>query len=539
MHERRILFLSIVIGILIPTYSYSQFTDRNILQWELTEWTLTPIILEGNPFDIKAEVTFFHDSTGISRVTPMFFDGDSSFIFRFTGTNIGEWRFITASDHKELDKRKGKIIVSHNSDSTVHGFIKQFGSRWGWQGAEEAFIPQYVMGKSPDYYYDFEHGKVDVDKIDKDVQEFVIEHGFTGFHIGVGKQWFDIEGNGPFENPDPRTYQVLEVILTKVHSLGGACHIWMWGSDGPRDRKDGDGPRGIIELPGNEKDRRNLRYLSARIGPIPGWSMGYGIDTENGVATVEQLNEWKSYLEAQMGWDHFIGARVGYDEKGLWALSPPGPRPAHDEYFCSEIKDEHCFWLGGDYVGYTSYRPQYDRYRVAIQHQPQKPSFEEDRFRLRNSPKWTYKDYSTTLTRRGLWNSAMAGGIANIWGNLLPESNNGGSQSYNVDTIHIKDQIKTYSRFFNNRFSKDLEVIEIVHSPELRCLLSADHHKIILYQEDTDQISFIGLNISKTLPMIAIDTKLSYREISIQANDEGVWEAPYTSDWAVAIGDFK
>jgi hypothetical protein len=47
--------------------------------------------------------------------------------------------------------------------------------------------------------------------------------------------------------------------------------------------------------------------------------------------------------EKNLGWDHFIEARVGYDEKGLWALRPPGPRPGHDENFYSEIKDDIVF----------------------------------------------------------------------------------------------------------------------------------------------------------------------------------------------------
>ena len=155
-----------------------------------------------------------------------------------------------------------------------------------------------------------------------------------------------------------------------------------------------------------------------------------------------------------MGWDHFIGARVGYDEKGLWALIPKGPRPPHDENYCSEISDEHCSWLGGDYIGYTSYRPLYDRYVEALNHRPEIPSFEEDRFRLRNLDKWTYKDYNQELTRRGLWHSAFAGGVANIWGHLLPDKDHGGSHSYASGTVGIKHQIKTYAEFFKRRFLK-------------------------------------------------------------------------------------
>jgi hypothetical protein len=68
-----------------------------------------------------------------------------------------------------------------------------------------------------------------------------------------------------------------------------------------------------------------------------------------------------------------------------------------------------------------------------------------------------YKDYSAELTRRGLWHSALVGGVANIWGNLLQKSEHGGSNPYK-----IKDQIKCYSLFFENRFLKSYESRKIV-----------------------------------------------------------------------------
>ena len=41
---------------------------------------------------------------------------------------------------------------TENADSDAHGFMKAFGSKWGWEGTEEAFVPQYVMGKEPSAY---------------------------------------------------------------------------------------------------------------------------------------------------------------------------------------------------------------------------------------------------------------------------------------------------------------------------------------------------------------------------------------------------
>jgi hypothetical protein len=374
------------------------------------------------------------------------------------------------------------------------------------------------MAKIPSAYLDGD-GNVDAVLIDADIQQFVVEHGFTGFHIPVRGRWFD------GENPDPAVYSVLETLIRKVHAQGGACHIWLWGShdDSPATKAGG---------PLSEKDRRNLRYLAARLGPLPGWSMGYGFDTENGWASVEELDAWKAFLEAHMGWDHFLGARVGYDEKGLFAVRPRPPRPPHDAGHRAPIADKYTTWLGGDYIGYTSYRPLYPRYTQAIWHHPDKPSFEEDRFRLRDSEEWSYKDYSPELTRRGLWHSAMAGGVANIWGNLLPNDDHEGSRPY-----EIKDQIKTYSRFFANRFLKEME--SEYAGPELR-LITPDGEHAVIYREDADLVRLDLRRMNASQHAIAVDAKKAYEEISIGTLSPGehTWEAPYRSDWAVAVGNF-
>ena len=514
------------------------FEQKSIRQWETAEWLLEHPGTEGNPFDLVAEVTFTLEG-GSSITTPMFYDGGSSWKFRFTGSEPGTWEFTTESEVPALDGKKGQVAVHGNPDTRANGFITHFGSKWGWQGSERAFVPQYVMGKDLDYYYDLENDMVNENLIEKDIQEFVREHGFTGFHLPVNKMWFDITREGPFENPDIRTYRVLESIITRVHQEGGACFLWMWGSDGPRDHDTGSGPRGVLGAAGNEKDLRNLRYLAARLGPLPGWSIGYGVDTENGTATVEQLDQWKNFLESHMGWDHFIGARVGYDEKGLWALVPRPPRPPSDEHFRSEISDEHTFWLGGDYIGYTSYRPLYDRYVEALNHHPEKPSFEEDRFRLRNLDKWTYKDYNPELTRRGLWHSALAGGVANIWGHLLPDKDHGGSRSYSSGTVDIKHQIKTYSEFFGERFLKEMETFKL-EDPVVLGLKTPDLEHLIFYQEQTDKVTLDLSGIPEPLSAVAVDALKEYREIDLGMLEAGTseWEAPYKSDWAIAVGEF-
>ena len=234
-----------------------------------------------------------------------------------------------------------------------------------------------------------------------------------------------------------------------------------------------------------------------------------------------------------MGYDHFLGARVGYDEKGLFAVEPRPPRPPHDAGFRSPIADRYTTWLGGDYVGYTSYRPLYPRYVQALYHRPDRPSFEEDRFRLRDSEQWSYKDYSEELTRRGLWHAAMAGGVANIWGNLLPEEDEGGSQPY-----AIKDLIKTYARFFEGRFLKAMQTV--YDGPELRLVTPEGTHAIV-YREDTDVVRLDLGGMGGRLRAVAVDAKKPYEEVELGAlaPEAQTWEAPYRSDWAVAVGEWE
>ena len=265
-------------------------------QWyPYLEWRLENPSVEGNPFDVGAEAVFVHHETGETVTTGLFYDGADTWAFRFTGTHTGDWTFRTASDDADLHGWTGVVTITPNPDPEAHGFMKAFGSKWGWEGTETAFVPQYVMAKEPSAYLDAD-GAVDTAKVEADVKEFVDGHGFTGFHLRGGAGWFD------GEDPDVGFYRALEGLIGRVHERGGASHIWMWGAG--RDEDD-EGPIALAGGPMSEVDRRNLRYLAARLGPIPGWSMGYGFDTENAWAPREELDAWKAFLEARMAHDHF------------------------------------------------------------------------------------------------------------------------------------------------------------------------------------------------------------------------------------------
>jgi hypothetical protein len=102
----------------------------------------------------------------------------------------------------------------------------------------------------------------------------------------------------------------------------------------------------------------------------------------------------------------------------------------------------------------------------------------------------------------------------------------------------MKHEVKTYSEFFKNRFLKEMSVSE---QGPVKILAVSDGTKAVLYQEGTGSIQVNLKNAPERIHAVAVDTKKPYREIDLgKIKTSGfTWQAPHTSDWAIAIGDFK
>ena len=480
--------------------------DRTGTQWHpYIEWSIENPTYAGNPFDLIAAATFKHTGNGEIRKTEMFYAGESIWKFRFTGTYTGEWEFTTSSEDPDLDGKKGTVTIIPNPDPDMHGFVTQFGNKWGWQGTNRAFVPQLVMYDNPAAIYQ------NPEKIDKDIQTFFKEHGFNGFHTSVYCRWFDLHKERSHQietpNPDFRTFEALELLITKTHIAGGLVHIWQWGDE---ERKMTPHKWGL----NGQEDKRLMRYIAARLGPIPGWTMGYGFDCNEWVME-NDLKIWHTYMHDHFGWSHFIGAR--------------DPNPNYSSDPLTQIYEDL------DYSGYEHFRPSYNDYVRTIEGRPSKPSFSEDRFRIRMPPKYPKKDYDEDMTRRGLYNSTMAGGVANIWGNAYPGgwTAGGGSKPY-----PHPEWIMTYACFFNKRFLKDMTRENQITDGV--CLKRPDNRHFVFYKEDAVSIQMDLSKMKGDQSAVAVDTKNIYTERSLGLLDAKVhtWTAPYKSDWVIAVGDF-
>ena len=489
--SRNSLFCCITISIAIFAQLLASVPKEARL-WEPVEWKFENPDYEGNPFDLVAKTVFTHKTTGRRIKTELFYDTSNTWILRFTGTQTGQWDFVTQSADSDLNSLKGRVNIIPNPG--VAGFITNYGSKWGRLGIDEAFVPQYVMYCDPDKFYQ------SPDRIDADIREFFVGHGFNGFHIGVLGRWFDLEKTRSNEitaanpNPDPRTFEALELLLSKVHAAGGVVHIWAWGDEQRRMTPKRWGMNGKV-------DRRLQRYICARLGPLPGWSMGYGFDLQEWVEK-KDLKLWHEYMHEHLGWPHYLGGRA---------------------------PDLTQIYAGLDYSSYQQHRPDYDIYVKAIEQYGDKPTFLEDRFRVRKNV-YPEKDYDFDMTRRGLWHSTMAGGATNIWGNLLNPRPDGASHPY-----PNRHQILTWSKFWKNRFKK--QMVRDNSITDGYCL-KVPGKLLVFYKEDTDSIKMDLGELEGKFDAVAVDTKSPYKEVELPGlyADRGqLFKAPHRSDWAIAV----
>lgn len=477
-----------------PKQSYPTVTAK---MWTpYVEWQAENSSYEGNPFDLIATATFRHEESGETHTTGLFYSGENKWNFRFAGTQLGNWTFVTQSDDPELNGLTGQVVVEENPDTA--GFVTHYGDKWGRIGIDEPFAPQYVMIGNPQTYYN------NPAEIEHNIQTFFVEHGFNGVHTPVFCRWFDIEQqrcsgiNEAEPNPDMRTFEALEALILEVHEAGGVVHIWMWGDDSRSENPKRWGLNGTADL-------RLQRYIAARLGPLPGWTMGYGYDLYEWVNT-SQLDEWYTHMQNQLGWEHYLGARGRTDSLNQ----------------LSQMMS---------YASYEQHKPSYEDYVAAIEQFPNKPAFSEDRFRIRNQGR--AKDYTMEETRRGLWHSMMAGGVANIWGNLIgaPRANDSLTTSAPYPN---PEMIQTFALFWEDRFFVDM--VRCNERTSGLCLMSPSQELIVFYQENSDSMT-IDLSGANGGTAVAVDTKLAYAEIDLGTFTAGsqTWEAPYVSDWVIVV----
>lgn len=391
-------------------------------------------------------------------------DGEQHKVLTFEDSGQTKFRFTPTQQGTWRFSSGGSIDINTARPDYAKGFVAARDGKWIRTATQDAFVPQYIMYDKPD--------------IDVGIQEFVKEHGFTGLHITNLRDLM--------ENP-----AYFEAVVLETYRHGGVTHFWVWGDQARRLTP---------KTYGIDVDQL-YKEIAARLAPIPGWTVGYGFDLFEW-ASAKEIEEFRQTLRDYSSYHHLVGGR-GYK----------------NQY---KVISNNL-----DYASWEWHQPDYQEYRKHLEKANGQPAFSEDRFRIRTPTRYPEKDYNPELTRRGLWHSAMAGGIANIWGNKPKD------QEFSAPYPN-KNEIKTYSQVIDNHFTVGMEPDNSLIDSGY-CLREGNQ-KAICYAEEVSTVKIDPSKINGVKQIIAVDTQDDYQEISIPVTDsQTTWSAPKQSDWAFII----
>jgi len=473
------------------------------------EWSLTNKTYSGNPFDVVATVEFTHSGSGQKRKTEMFYAGGDVWKFRFTGTCLGTWNFKTAGSDPELNGHTGTVTIKANPNPMIRGFLTYQGNKFALQVGNEPKLKGYLFTaymQRPDFpARDF------ADWDEKKAEQYCAatkQNGFEIIFIHVNNSWFKLGklswNEHKSENPDRRTFGQLEKIITTAHRQGYRVHLWAWGDESRKWT-----PIGVPGGINGKADRRLQRYIAARLGPLPGWTLGYGFDLHEWVNN-EQVNSWAQYLHNHFGWQHLLCARanklkgphniISYAGFGAGDITTTRHGPANYQEIAEDLDSD------------TSQPHFYE----------ERHSYKRDGFKL-----------DMEGTRRLLWWEAMAGGMGGFFG----------FYANSPRPYPNPEQLRTHYTFWHakSRFRLDLQRANHLCSSNGFVLKNAQNQHYVIYQEDTQTIQIDLAQMVGSLSAVAVDTKKAYQEIELGrlGSKKQKIKLPRQSDWAIALGSFE
>jgi len=484
--------------------------DKTGTMWApYLEWRLKNPSWSGNPFDLVATVTFKHLDSGEKRTTEMFYNGNNTWKFRFAGTRLGKWRFTTSSSDPDLDGQNGTTTINPNADPKISGFLTHKGNKFAIQAGNQGKLQGYLftvymerMNFDALHFADWDEATV------RAYCDAAKQNGFEIIFVHVNNQWFKLGALGwnqhSSQNPDRATFEILENIITTAHQQGCRVHFWAWGDESRKWT-----PKGVPGGINGAADRRLQRYIAARLGPLPGWTMGYGFDLHEWTNQA-QLNSWAELLHARLGWQHLLCARGqplsgphninSYDGFGRdvpLATTRSGPRDYHE--------------IMGDMDSDLT-RPHF---------------YEERHSHLREG-----FNLNMDGTRRLLWWETMAGGMGGFFG-FYPRS------PYPYPN---PEQLRTHYTFWHThkRFLLNMKPANNLTSAGGYVMKGESNKHYLFYKETTDTIQLDLTGMDGPQPAVAVETNKAYKEITLgtlKPKSQTI-RLPSSSDWAIAVGDF-
>ena len=376
-------------------------------------------------WDVEGSCIWMHENGAIRRTSLLWYSGSGdTYVYRFGGSLQGRWTGVTSSPVAALDDLELTVEVTPSSNPKRIGWSGQRSGEptaWAHQKGPDGELvkctPILIMMPGVQYWFN------NPVRMRAFVAEFNDNHGFNGGHIStIGRDWFEVGSTGSLRaaaaSPNVSTFGALEAAASEWSERGGWFHLWMWGKG-----DNGD----FSNLPGGyngTQSRRINRYIAARLGPVPGWSMGIGWDVEFW-ANRAKVEWWLDDLIPHLGdWHHWIGHRYSDSDIGQGR----DPDPANKGKYLSRGIAWNTLRSGDEqYAGWEHWSTTTSDSAIStgLAAVPDRPMMSEDRFRRRDNA-WRQKDMHSDddiLKEIPRWATR---GVAAIYGRLI-DSSDGGS----------------------------------------------------------------------------------------------------------------
>ena len=417
---RRIAIIVVVLGLCCGKNLAAAQTSKVV---ELYRWVDFAIEAPGaasgiDRWDVEGSCVWTHEASGRQRSSTLWYSGSGEqYVYRFGGSFPGRWRGTTRSPVSALNGLDLTVEVLPSVNPKRSGWSGQLpGAPTAWahqrgpNGDLAKRTPVLVMMPEVRSWHD------DLSGMRSFVAEFNDNHGFNGGHIStVGPSWFLVDSTDHLDDapaaPDVRIFVALEAAASEWSDRGGWLHLWMWGKGGNGD---------FSNLPGGfngPESRRLHRYVAARLGPVPGWSMGIGWDVEFW-ADETKVKWWLDELIPRLGgWHHWVGHR--YSDSDIGQGHDPEPTN-QGKYLARGIRWNTVRPGNEQYAGWEHWSTMTSNAAIeaGLAAVPDRPMMSEDRFRRREG-KWPQKDLGTDeaiLEEIPRWASR---GVAAIYGRFL------------------------------------------------------------------------------------------------------------------------
>lgn len=294
MSNFRLCFiLSIILGFSAPEVRGKELPS--VERWKVYEFTLKSKV-KGNPFhDVDLSAKFFMggDTTEIKG----FYDGNDTFVIRFMPSHEGEWNYVTSSNIRGLNNRKGKFMCVAPSPSN-HGPVMTDSVRfvfadgtpyrpvgttcYAWVHQPDS-LKQLTLATLGDGYFN----KMRMCIFPKSYDWNLNEPEYYPFEGSVGEGW-------DYTRFNPEYFRNIEKAILALDSLGIEADLIVYH---PYDRW------GFSSLPDDVCDDY-MQYIISRFGAYKNvwWSMANEYDFMGN----RDIADWEHYLE-------FFGAKDTYN----------------------------------------------------------------------------------------------------------------------------------------------------------------------------------------------------------------------------------